>query len=140
MRGFKIILSAAIAFLMITSCTASKLENTSSPGDKKLVSSEGEKGEIRPDLGAEGKDYIPGEVLVKFKEGVSEESIMAISKKFSLIFIEKVKGTSIYRFGLPGDKAVPEAVDILKQQNEVKTAQPNYIYRFNQTGEGIKIR
>jgi len=140
MRIFKIISSAAIAFLMITSCTASKLENTSSPGDKELVPSEGEKGGIRSDLKIIGKDYVPGEVLVEFKEGVSEESIEAISKKFSLVFLEKVKGTSIYRFRLPGDKAVPEAVDILKRQNEVKTAQPNYIYRFNKTGDGMKIR
>ena len=82
---------------------------------------------------------MPGEVLAEFKKGVSEESIMAISKKFSLVFIEKIKGTSIYRFRLPGDKAVPEAVDILKQQKQVKTAQPNYNYRFNRTRDGIKI-
>ena len=141
MRIFKIILSAAIAFLMITSCMASKVENhTSSPEDKKVVSSEGEKGGIRSDLKIIGKDYVPGEVLVEFKEGVSEESIMAISEKFSLVLIEKVKGTSIYRFRLPGGKAVPEVVDILKQQNEVRTAQPNYIYKINKTGDGIKVR
>ena len=141
MRIFKIISSAAIAFLMITSCTASKVENhTSSPGDKELVSAEGEKGGSRPDHGIMGQDYMPEEVLVKFKGGVSEESILAIRKKFSLVLIEKVKGTSIYRFRLPGDKAVPEAVDMLKKQNEVKTAQPNYIYRFNKTRDGMKIR
>lgn len=132
MRIFKIILSPTIVLLMITSCMASKVENnTSSPREKELVSSEGQQGGIRCDLGIIGKDYVPGEVLVEFKEEVSEKSIMIISKKFSLVFLEKVKGTSVYRFRLPGDKAVPEAVDLLKQQNEVKTAQPNYIYRFN---------
>ena len=132
MRIFKIILSPTIVLLMITSCMTAKVENnTSSPREKELVSSEGKQGGIRCDLGIIGKDYVPGEVLVEFKEEVSEKSIMIISKKFSLVFLEKVKGTSVYRFRLPGDKAVPEAVDLLKQQNEVKTAQPNYIYRFN---------
>jgi hypothetical protein len=28
----------------------------------------------------------------------------------------------------------------LKEENEVKTAQPNYIYRFDKTGDGIKTR
>jgi hypothetical protein len=133
--------SAAVAFLMVTSCMASKVENHArSPRERELVSSEGEKGAITPYYRIMEQDYIPGEVLVKFKEGVSEERITAFSKKFSLVLLEKVKKTSIYRFRLTGDRTVPEAIDILKQQNEVKTAQPNYFYRFERTKDGIKIR
>lgn len=77
--------------------------------------------------------YVPNEVLVEFRGGVSEESIRSISDKFSIVLIEKIKGTYIYRFRLPEDITVGEAVEKLKQLNEVKKAQPNYIYRINRS-------
>ena len=91
--------------LMLTGCG---LHNTKSPEPQEITN--------------EGRalNYMPGEVLVEFNKGVTEERIGLLSEKLSISIIEKLKGTEIYRFRLPPGVAVDEAVEKLKQMSEVK--------------------
>lgn len=74
--------------------------------------------------------YLPGEVLVRFQEELTPEEKTALLKKWGLEIKEKVLLTDIYRLKLPAGMTVREAVEKLKQQEEVKQAQPNYIFRI----------
>lgn len=76
------------------------------------------------------KDYLPNEVLVRFKEDVREEEIKIFGDELSLTVIEKIKGTDIYSFRLPCEMTVEEAIKKIKQRKEIRYVQPNYIYRF----------
>ena len=132
MRVFKIISSAAIAFLMITSCTASKLQNnTSSPGDKKLLALEDGKEARKTDFGVEGKDYKAGEVLVKFKKGISKEAVEKIAKDSGLEIIKVVSPPNLYLLKIAGDSTVENTIKVLKKFEEVEFSEPNYISRLD---------
>jgi hypothetical protein len=74
--------------------------------------------------------YVPGEVLVRFKEEVTNEEKTAIISKLGFEVIEKVILTDIYRLKLPPGVTVGEAVERLKELEEIEVAQPNYIYRI----------
>jgi len=74
--------------------------------------------------------YMPGEVLVRFQEEVTNEEKTALIEKWDFEVIEKVILTDIYRLKLPAGVTVSEAVERIKQQEKVKYAQPNYIYRI----------
>ena len=132
MRVFKIISSAAIAFLMITSCTASKLQNnTSSPGDKKLLALEDGKEGRKTGFGVEGKDYKAGEVLVKFKKDISKEAVEKIAKDSGLEIIRVVSPPNLYLLKIAGDSTVENTINVLKKFEEVEYSEPNYIYRIH---------
>jgi len=132
MRVFNIILSAAIVFLMITSCTASKLQNnTSSPGDKKMLALEDGKEGRKTNFGVEGKDYKAGEVLVKFKRDISKEAVEKIAKESGLEIIRVVSPPNLYLLKIAGDSTVENTIKVLKKFEEVEYSEPNYIYRIN---------
>ena len=132
MRAFKIISLTVIAFIMATSCMASKVENnTSSPGNRKMVSLEEGKGGSKTDLGVEGKDYVAGEVLVKFKKDISREAVEKIAKDSGLEIIRVVSPPNLYLLKIAGDSTVKDTIKLLKEFEEVEYSEPNYIYRIN---------
>ncbi|MCL0030411.1 hypothetical protein M1M93_01780, partial [Thermodesulfovibrionales bacterium] len=74
--------------------------------------------------------YMPGEVLVRFKEEATDEEKTVVIEELGLEIIERVLLTDIYRLKLPAGATVSAAVEKLKQHAKVKHAQPNYIYRI----------
>jgi subtilisin family serine protease len=90
----------------------------------------------RADAAAPGKpEYVPGQVLVKFKPGVGARDVQAFQEKFGLSTIRKFNvpekmqrafGGELYQFKLrPGD-TVEAAVARLSGQPGVAYAEPNY--------------
>lgn len=79
--------------------------------------------------------YMPGEVLVVFKEELTNEEKTTIITNQGFEVIEKVILTDIYRLKLPAGMTVSEAVEKLKVLEEVKHAQPNWIYRMMEMEE-----
>jgi hypothetical protein len=93
--------------------------------EKKALAQEGR--EILEEL-----RYIPGEVLVRFKEELTNEEKTALINKWGFELIEKVVLTDIHRLRVPAGMAVSEAVEKLEILDEVKHAQPNWIYRIEE--------
>ena len=73
------------------------------------------------------QNYIPGEVLIKFKEGTSAESIKAIQNKLNLKIISVVPKSYIYRMKIQNSSSVEEVIKNLQEFKEVEYAEPNYI-------------
>ncbi len=72
--------------------------------------------------------YIPGEVLLRFREGVTLEEKTALINRGGFTLIERVVLTDIYRLKIPTRMTVSRAIENLRGLREVKHVQPNYIF------------
>ena len=75
-------------------------------------------------------NYIPGEVLIKFKDGTSEESIKAIQNKLNLKIITVVPKIGIYRMKIQNSSTVEKVIKSLQGFKEVEYSEPNYVLDF----------
>lgn len=73
--------------------------------------------------------YKEGELLVRFKEVISEEDIRAINKEKGAEIVEFIKGIRIFRLKIITNKSVEEMVRIYSLDPRVEYAEPNYIQK-----------
>jgi hypothetical protein len=108
------------------------------------MSNEGKTPSLRPQKGIshspegcgkqeKGKQpqFIEGEVLVKFKAGVTREGIDGICKAYGLSLMERIGRTGVYRFKIPPTWRVKDMADALNEDPQIEYAEPNYILRIN---------
>ena len=104
----------------------------STPADTGLIP----KNAVKLDMAEPGKpEYVPGQVLVKFKDGLAATDVHAFSERFGLTPIRHFEipeqmvasfGGDLYQFRLsPGD-TVESAIERLSSQGDVAYAEPNY--------------
>jgi len=86
--------------------------------------------------------YVPGEVLVRFRDDATFEAIEAFAREQSLdrISVERFDliGASYYRYRLRDRRAVEAAVTALQSQALVAAIQPNYKYALEDAPGGSK--
>lgn len=74
--------------------------------------------------------FVPGEVLVKFKVGVTKEGIDKIRMTYGLSCIITIESIGVYRFRIPPGSTVEDMVDALNEDSQVEYAEPNYMLRI----------
>jgi serine protease len=74
-----------------------------------------------------GEKWSPGEILVKFKRGVSETSIQKINKQHDALVLKKSKKGEFLRLRVPPTKTVEEMVEIYSKNPNVEYAEPNFM-------------
>jgi type II secretory pathway component GspD/PulD (secretin) len=79
-----------------------------------------------------GQRYAEGELLVKFREGVSRDEAEAIISRKGASVIKVIEGIQVYHIRLPKGKDVEEAVNEFSKMPEVQYAEPNYQIRLQQ--------
>jgi len=100
---------------------------------KEVGSSNPQKGLSRnlDDAKNQGKNkkppFVPGEVLVNFKVGVTREGIDKIRRIYGLSLIKTIESIGVYRFKIPPGSTVEDMVDALNKDPQVEYAEPNYI-------------
>ena len=72
------------------------------------------------------KAYIEGEMLVKFKDGVTAEEIAAFNAGTGCTIAESLTGLGIYRLRLPEGTDVPQMVAVYQASGLVAFAEPNH--------------
>jgi hypothetical protein len=77
--------------------------------------------------GLDRPNYVPGEVMVKFKHGVDERAIETIKRQLQLTTIAVVPRINVHRMGFQGSFPVEEIIKRLQGFAEVEYAEPNYI-------------
>ena len=77
--------------------------------------------------GIERKDYIPGEILVKFKDGTDTQAIEAIQRELHLKTIKIVSRPNLYLMKILDGSSVERIVERLRSYEEVKYSEPNYV-------------
>ena len=75
-------------------------------------------------------DFVPGEVLVKFKKGATRAKITALHSKMGVREIRRIERIGVRRISLPSDISVNEAIAQYKMDPNVQYAEPNYIIHF----------
>ena len=79
---------------------------------------------------AESAQYVPGEVLVKFKDGTDEQAIEAIQRELCLKTIRVSPKLHVYRMKILDGSPVEEVIKHLQGFKEVEYSEPNYIVRL----------
>jgi len=84
-----------------------------------------------PPPGGERKNYVPGEILIKFHDGTSEKAIQVIKRDLHLETIRVVSKPNLYLMKILDGSAVENVVERLRGYEEVKYSEPNYLRTTN---------
>jgi len=79
------------------------------------------------------KDYVKGELLVKFKSGTAQTPILETNNRIGGTVVEEFSDLGWQRVELPANLSVIKAISQYKNFAEVEAAQPNFIYRLAAT-------
>lgn len=78
---------------------------------------------------ADEREFVPGEVVVRFKPGVAAGGQSAVLGEADATVERSLPIPGVKLVALEGDHSVPEAVAALEDEPQVVYAEPNYIYR-----------
>ena len=78
-------------------------------------------------------NFIPNEIIVKFKNGVRENDIRSINSANGLSIISKSLFSGFHRLKIPNSKTVFEMAEKLSKNPLVEYAEPNYIAKIAMT-------
>lgn len=92
-----------------------------------------------PALAQPSGAYLPGEMMVKFKPGVTAADIAFLNQNMGVSQISRISGIDIYRLRLPQGLLVPEAVASYQQSELVEFAEPNYTMSLPQPVNGPNV-
>jgi hypothetical protein len=130
MRYLIIFLCLTIAFFAY-SCQGQKSDLKEDTANQENLS---EAAEAKPQesapIGKESPQYVPGVILVKFKDDTSSQSIEKIQKSLDLSTIKIVSKLNLYHMRILNDASVEEVMKRLLQFSEVEYSEPNYIIEF----------
>jgi len=85
-----------------------------------------ERGELTPSH-TEKKNYVRGQILVKFKDGTDEQAIETIQRELSLKTIRVVHAPNLYLMKILNGSSVETIMKRLQDFLEVDFSEPNYI-------------
>ena len=75
----------------------------------------------------EKKNYVRGQILVKFKDGTDEQAIETIQRELSLKTIRVVHAPNLFLMKILNGSSVETIMKRLQDFPEVEYAEPNYI-------------
>jgi subtilisin family serine protease len=75
-------------------------------------------------------EFVPGEILVKFKESTNQSEISALNSYMRAREFKRIQSINVRCIKLPPDISVDDAVAQYKMYPNVEYAEPNYIYHF----------
>ena len=122
-----VVVKYIILLLVVFSCAQSD------PAGKKVLKNAPQSGEItirenahmEPSL-RQRPSYVPGQVLVKFKDGVDEQAIQTIKEAMSLETIRVVRRPNLFLMRIVNESSVEAVIERLRDFPEVSYAEPNY--------------
>lgn len=78
----------------------------------------------------ENKSYNTNEILVKFKDGVSDQRIKNIQEELNLSMVEFNKKTKMYRMKMIDDSSIENKIHQLNDISEIEFAEPNHAIKL----------
>jgi hypothetical protein len=121
-------LQMIVILLLIISCADRHLEEQEKEASHPRAI--GIQGSEQPNLSPEGgetKNYVPGEILVKFRDGTTDQAKEAIQRKVHLETIRLISKPNLYLMKILDGSSVESVMERLRKFKEVKYAEPNYI-------------
>ena len=77
--------------------------------------------------GGETKNYVPGEILVKFRDGTTDQMKEALKKEVHLETIRIISKPNLYLMKILDDSSVESVMKRLRYYEDVQYSEPNYI-------------
>jgi len=104
------------------------------PAAKKALKNEPQLGEINirenTQMGpsrVERPSYVPGQVLVKFKDGIDKQAVETIQRALSLKTIRVVRRPNLFLMRIMDESSVEAVIERLRGFPEVAYAEPNFL-------------
>ncbi len=72
-------------------------------------------------------EYVPGEIIVKFKDGGIRQSQNQALADLGTSVISTIEQIGVHQLRIPADRSVEEMVDLYRARPDVEYAEPNYI-------------
>jgi hypothetical protein len=121
-------LQMIVILLLIISCADRHLEEQEKEAShpRAIGIQGGEQPKLSPE-GGETKSYVPGEILVKFRDGTTDQTKKAIQKEVHLETIRLISKPNLYLMKILDGSSVERVLERLGKFKEVKYAEPNYI-------------
>ncbi len=115
-----------VALFLTSACAGQTAETQDDPANRiqRL-----EHPELTP-LDEGGRQYVPGEILVKFKDGTGGETIEIIQRDLSLETIRVSPNLPLHRMRILDGSSVEDVMERLEGFDEVEYSEPNYIMRL----------
>lgn len=79
------------------------------------------------------KSFADGEILVKFRKGVSAKQVSDVNRAFGASLSERLGDLGWMRIAIPAGMTVDQAVESFRERDEIEFAQPNFFYRIAAT-------
>ena len=120
-------LTCLTILLVMSSCVdpRKEIEDNSSPQGQVTEVRENEDRRLPPP-GKERKNYKPGEIVVKFKDGTDQKTIEAIQRILNLKTIRVVSRGRVYLMKILDGSSVESVMQSLGNYEEVQYSEPNY--------------
>ncbi len=83
---------------------------------------------FEPPMKSMSPRFIPHDVLVKFKDGVSRERIASILQENRIDTIAEIQQGRLYHARVADDRSVESVIARLSSYQEIEYAEPNYQY------------
>ena len=80
-----------------------------------------------------GQSYVPGEIIVKFRKGLSKAAAASMISKHGAVTLRASRRGGFKRLKIPKGKKVSELVQIYRKDPRVEYVEPNYIARASLT-------
>ena len=97
------------------------------PDHAKGTGTHGTEHEKSAPSGKERPDYVPGQILVKFKQGTDEQTIEAIQRELRLKTLKIVSRPNLYLMKILNGSSVESIMERLKDFQEVVYSEPNHV-------------
>ena len=125
-------LQMIVILFLIISCADRHLEEQEKEAShpRAIGIQGGEQPKLSPE-GGETKNYVPGEILVKFRDGTKEKAIEAIKTDLHLETVRIVSKPNLYLMRILDGSSVENVLERLRQYKEVKYSEPNYVRTTN---------
>ncbi len=82
--------------------------------------------DLEPSIKSPVSRFAPHEILIKFKDGVSQERIAFILKTNQIEVIAEIQRGYLYHVRIASDRSVASAITQLTSYREIEYAEPNY--------------
>ena len=117
-----------VILVLTISCASQNLEaQDKSPPPPRAIEINGSDQPKPSPSGEESKEYVSGEILVKFKDGTTEGAIRAIQRDLNMETIRLVSKPNLYLMKILDESSVESVMGRLRNYKEVKYSEPNYV-------------
>ncbi len=126
--NYRGIYRSLIILLFVISCSGQNMEpNEEFSRHSQATKTKSQELQKSAPVEKKSKGYVPGEILVKFKDSTSAQAIKAIQRELHLETIRLVYKPNLYLMKILDGSSVESVIEHLQNYEEVKYSEPNYL-------------